>query len=220
MRNIGLKLSILAVGLLVWAGSAQAAIMTYSDKATFLAAIAASPTVVDFDDLAGGTGYKAYAWDTFFGPGNDLQNKYGALEALSTAWGEKNYNGGTAAYLNGWLMINLPYSAFGMDVMHLDAPGDVAFKMEYTGGSGSPLQVNISSAPTAGNLDGSLPRPTPKFFGIIGTEGELFTKAALEGGATTVYFDNVILGQYVPEPATMALLALGGVGMLVRRRRR
>jgi hypothetical protein len=38
------------------------------------------------------------------------------------------------------------------------------------------------------------------------------------GGDYDVHFDN-LKAAATPEPATMALLALGGTGMLVRRRR-
>ena len=40
------------------------------------------------------------------------------------------------------------------------------------------------------------------------------------GLGTEVYFDNFKAGSTIPEPATMCLLALGGIGALLRRKRR
>ena len=55
--------------------------------------------------------------------------------------------------------------------------------------------------------------------GLVGDEIRILIRRPLNVSGAQSYFDNVRL-TYVPEPATMALLGIGGIGVLIRRKRR
>jgi hypothetical protein len=62
------------------------------------------------------------------------------------------------------------------------------------------------------------------FFGVAVTGQVAGTSPGLEAGIGTLWgggfdFQFVLNGTAVPEPVTMALLAVGAIGMVIRRRR-
>jgi len=59
------------------------------------------------------------------------------------------------------------------------------------------------------------------FFDLSGQKDDVFTLAAFRGSASQgTFVKGIVFDSVIPEPATMSLLALGGLGVLIRRKKR
>lgn len=78
---------------------------------------------------------------------------------------------------------------------------------------GTAIQIWSSFAPITADNPGTLMLESANPGGLYGGWCGLY-------GVNTTYFDDVVImeGDYIPEPATMSLLGIGGVVLLYRRR--
>jgi hypothetical protein len=195
--------------------AARAAIITYTDEATFLAALEPSPFVEDFSSL---TPNDSITTGTFSGPGVSGPFSFeatanGDLYVLSSG----TFGGGnwlSTAVSNQLLVITITGSA-------------------VTGFGGFPFLTALNAAPiTSGTmlltLNGTasypLVDPSPTgFFGIVSSDP--ITSVTLEYlGLENLFVTAgpITMGVAVPEPGTLALAGcgLGGAAALGMRRRR
>ncbi|MDD4891269.1 MAG: PEP-CTERM sorting domain-containing protein [Phycisphaerae bacterium] len=138
----------------------------------------------------------------------------GATPALS----ESLPNGST---LSGQTNQNVPGSLSGVTLSNTGASGSYLAIQSYAIGGADAAKFSLPGWAAADVLNGTGQTYTPQFSGV-GTPGQTYT------GTLTFYTTRGsvtynLAGTVVPEPATMAFLALGGLAMIgsaIRRRRK
>jgi hypothetical protein len=128
---------------------------------------------------------------------------------------------------------------FKIDNATTGGPSSIALSSYYAQDAGSTLEIVLSAtggttlinvtgnATLAGTLqldDAAYTSGAAKTIDVLTTAGTLdysgLTLAGAPAGSTLTNTGGTLQITYVPEPATMVLLGLGGIGMLIRRRRK
>lgn len=191
------KISIALIAFLA-SLSAQAAVLTFTDRASFEAAVAGH-TVDNLNDLTDGLQSSidrgAYSinirsWGCSSGPGQCGNNSAQGFEYPAYLW---TYNPGTFDFGSAINAFGIDFGVYQQSVAQVSLNGQ-----SYSSAGGG-------------------------FFGIIDT-ANTFTTVSYAAGSAGSLLDNVTYGMAgapaeVPEPGSVALfaIALAGVGVLRRR---
>jgi len=194
---------------------AFSAITSYTDRASWEAAAGGAPSVLDdFNDISQEA---IYTWNTPVdrGPYTLLSTPgYSYLEGPTTYDANYDVDSPPSPYFKAQLDATVPtevvftfdnpMTSWGADVNpHPASVGDV-------------VQVVLDSF-TYGNAYTLPATDVTAFRGIISTTP--FTTIKLRAQNTYAYHGVDNLGAHIPEPATLSLLALGGLAVLRRRRK-
>lgn len=194
--------SVLTAILLCAVFAAQAAVVAYTDRTTFLAALSSS-TTDNLNDITdgfkfGGVDRGAYSWtmDSYgcnSGPGTCGDNSGDGMFYPAYVW----------TYGDGAFNFDSPISAFGID-----------FGNYYS--ASATVTLNGQTRTVAGG----------GFLGLVDTNGSFSTVDYQSTGSGAV-FDNVVYGvagggtnSNVPEPTSLVLVSLALLGALTVRRKR
>lgn len=203
---------------LLAAAPASAVTLTFTDSASFLAALPGPPSTLDFESLAPGTlipsgsGTGGITFTYSLG-GETLK----VVDVYDTTSGTNSagLTGGDDALLDGDVvqLSFAPVAAIGLFLITSDPA--VAGEIQLVTPAGTALG---SATPEATLGDGGL----AYFVGLVSTDS-VFSTATLDFDDDaeinfTYVLDDVTTA--VPEPGSVGLLALGLVGLALRRRAR
>ncbi len=195
-----------ALGALIAGRPAAALVITYTDEALFLAALTSFVTH-DFDSFQGLPGASGTPLDTEI-PGLDFDN---AIVSLGDFGGTSNSPPNVV--LNGDvfggnpIVVHLTTPAFAIGLFNTSLIDRERF--DIFDGNGDPL----------GSLE--LPESVVNFGGFISDVP--IVRAEIVGIPPTngsIYIDDLTIGNPVPEPSTVSILALGLAGLAIGSRRR
>ena len=213
--------SVLAIGILCVAGTAFADVIVQADyraTGTWLEVVTSGSETAVVADLSDITN-----------PPSDIDDQKWCLRENQIAVA------GYDAFHTRGANDDAPEMALTTSGLSASTPYDVYVRyFIYTGGGGVVWMGNFGL--TSGNLttfnantvDHTVLAIKPTHAGFQLWESPLGTATSSGGGSLTVYFDDngVNEGQVngirlveVPEPATLALLSIGGISALIRRRR-
>ena len=202
---------------------ANAGLIVYTDRGDWLAAIGAPDFTENFNSITSDTlvnestfilngvsyqdsGYRNILIDSIggvFGSGIGIDN--------TTFLNLPGYNN------NSYLNVLFPeyVSAFGWDTLNYDHGNEQAI-----------IQINGNMFDAVSSKSCGSDCNVTGFFGVVATEGSAFnsvlvTAPVTEDGSLGTYngFDNLAYktATYVPEPSTIAIFALGMIGLTSRR---
>ncbi|MCJ8318038.1 MAG: PEP-CTERM sorting domain-containing protein [Colwellia sp.] len=208
MKNKFLNISLVAMTLSLSSliNIANAGLITFSDRTAFELALGTSQTE-DFDSFVADTSFHPSSIDlddfSIVVTGNDVRANYNIIDAPALVSSESDVNG--SAHMRVFTNINkdllftfdYPTFGFGVDIASLN--------------DGNRTRILIDG------VDAILAINPGDFFGVISTEA--FTSVTFQGIINDVYgIDNVTYsGVQVPEPSTLAIFALGMIGLVSRR---
>lgn len=188
--------------------AAQAALILFTDEATFVGAVGAHD-LETFESVATGN----YGTSAAFGPLTFSSPPSSNILITATgSFGARNTTPGGRLFLEA---VSSPAFHDDMFMGRTDGPL-VAWGANFTDLDFGVITFYVDGVPLYSPLPG--PNSNVKFVGFIGTAGDTFNTVTLEVNDNTYGIDDVRT-RVVPEPSTIVLLALGLAAAGIRRRR-
>lgn len=204
MKLNAIAKSVVAIGLLAGSVAAHAAVTTYNNQTAWQSAVGSVVT----DD------FESYGWTSSTGnpltqPANLGGNTYAGPVQLFGISSNLTYD---AAYLASnyieW------QSGGNLTITFNQAVNAIGFDFgQFYGDSGSPFGISLSNGFTTTAYTNA---NSYAFWGV--NSDTSFTSVTLSGSPYPV-IDNLSVAQPVPEPETYALMGLGALALLAKRRK-
>ena len=203
------------VAMLLVAGAASGATVIYTSEAAFTAAIDAGYYLEEFSAYAT---WAPVASPIHLGPNNGWQ--YDVSASWGSLWGLSTGGGGGGAVSTGWLDPDLTIMPTG--TQEVKAIGGWFFATDW---NGNLVAATIHIALSDGTVEEYTSSASAyDFRGFTSTVPITSLSISVPGNPHTDQIDgayptldHVYVG--TPEPATLALMGLGGAAALLRRRR-